>query len=150
MLAGDTNLVLKFALTRSRKLSSRTSDLVHPFKQRVARGSPCVSHLTGVRWQTGSQKPCKKTVAILSMDANCQMTWVANVFFNVLWKMLDVSAFTMTKRGIYLVCARLRFFAPDCAFLRPMLRPEFGKEFWIFQQFGPEFGNQYVSELALL
>ena len=43
--------------------------------------------------------------------------------------MLDVSAFTMTKRGIYLVCARLRFFAPDCAFLRPMLRPEFGKEF---------------------
>ena len=27
-----------------------------------------------------AKNPAKKTVAILSMDANCQMTWVANVF----------------------------------------------------------------------
>ena len=149
MLASDTNLVLKLTLTRCRKLSSWTSHLLHPFKQRIARGSPCVSHVTGARRHTESQNPFQNIYSYIcrchfskELDGQC----LSNCFE----KNARFFFFTLTKRGIYLVCARLRVFAPDCAFLRSMLRPAFVNKFWIFQQFGPEFQNQYVSELSLL
>ena len=114
MLASDTNLVLKLTLTRCRKLSSWTSHLLHPFKQRIARGSPCVSHVTGARLLTESQNPFQNIYSYIcrchfskELDGQC----LSNCFE----KNARFFFFTLTKRGIYLVCARLRVFAPDVA-----------------------------------
>lgn len=44
MPSGHLNLLLKRVLTRRRNICRRDPGLVHPFKQRVARGSALASH----------------------------------------------------------------------------------------------------------
>ena len=51
---------------------------------------------------------------------------------------LKETAEVMIKKSTFLFCARLRLFAPVCAYLRPKLRPDFPKNSNEFPTSGPK------------